>query len=251
MSTEVLDRLQDMGMPVLSRRMWGSTHESLYASRVKTHPAQKPARYGFSHISVTKDTGVFPADMRTLERIGYERFGSGISYTWVIDNETGMIGEGHDVRAKGTHTVNKKNVSGYPYDLNRYGHAVCLLGMPGEAATEKFQLSFAAILRAEMDTGWMMDSAPLYPHSMFAFKACPTDPITRVLPMIRTTAIQMGDLYDMDFSDPIPNAPRDPDGSVLKVGEALLRGNHAYWQVLENGPANNLHDRVERLENAS
>jgi len=228
--SEVVERLQDMGFPVMNRRMWGSVRESLYTRRLQTHPAQKPARYGFGHITVTKDTGNFPADMRTLERIGFERFGTGISYTWVIDNDTGMIGEGHPLGAKGSHTVNKKNVPGFPYDLNRYGHGIALLGMPGIRPSMKFQLSFAAILRATWDEGWMTNDSPLYPHFKFAYKDCPTVPVAQTLPVIRATAIDMGVVGEMEFTDLVPGAPLDPDGTPLKVGEALLRGNHAYWQ---------------------
>lgn len=242
----VVSRLAAMGFDVVTRKEWGTVHESLYQSRRRNKPVKLPVRYSFAHISVTKNTSSFAADMRTLERIGYERFGSGISYNWAIDPDTGQIGEGQPVDAKGTHTVNDKGISGFPENLNLYGHAICCIGMPGLKVSERFKLSFAALLQASYSEGVMVTGAPLYPHSMFANKDCPTDAVRRVLPEIRSTAIQMGEIMGLEWWSEVPNAPEDPDGSKLKLGEAVLRGNHAYWHGPVDG--SEMAERVRKLE---
>jgi hypothetical protein len=165
--------------------------------------------------------------MLELERIGYERFQSGISYNWAIDMQTGMIGEGMPLLARGTHTVNDKNVAGFPNQLNEYGHAIVAIGMPGNHVSNKFVLSFAAIMAAEQELAYMETNAPIYPHSKFANKDCPTEAVRSKIPLIRATVGQVGKVYDMKFTDPVGDY-KDPDGSDLTVGEALVRGNVAY-----------------------
>lgn len=245
---KVIARLRELGFDVITRQEWGSVYGVEYASRRQHKSVDLPVRYAFQHITVTRNTSNFAADMRTLERIGYERFQSGISYNWAVDPDTGMIGEGMPLDAKGTHTVNVKNVSGYPENLNYYGHAIACIGMPGLQPSEKFELACVAILRASWDTDVMRDECEYLPHSMFAFKDCPTQPIRNRMAAIRQTAIDSGAIMPLEFWTPVPNAPRDPDGSVLKVGEALLRGNHAYFQGPIEGSVTD--QRLDALEKA-
>lgn len=225
----VIARLRELGFDVVTRKEWGTVHESLYQSRRKTKTVDLPVRYAFQHITVTRNTSNFAADMRTLERIGYERFQSGISYNWAVDPDTGVIGEGQPLDAKGTHTVNDKGVAGYPENLNYYGHAIACIGMPGLQPSQKFELACVAILRASWDEDVMRDECEYLPHSKFANKDCPTQPIRNRMAAIRQTAIDTGAIMPLEFWMEVPNAPRDPDGTPLKVGEALLRGNHAYF----------------------
>jgi len=188
----VIGFLRDLKREVLTRADWETKHESLYQQRRIDKPTQLPALYAFSHISVTVDNGRtrddFISDMLELERIGYERFGSGISYNWAVDMQTGMIGQGQPLDAKGTHTVNDKGVAGFPYNLNLYGHAIVGIGMPGDGVSLEFIRSVAAILRAEQDAGVMNRDINIHPHSMFANKDCPTEAIRIRLPYIRDLA---------------------------------------------------------------
>lgn len=203
----VITRLQELGFPVVTRAEWGTRHAELYAERLETHPFPGKAKCLFGHITVTFDTGMltgdFYKDMRTVERIGYERFGSGFSYNWAIDFRSGLIGEGQPLGATGTHTVNVKNVPGFPHNLNKYGHAVAMLGMPGDIPSEDFHRAFAAIMRAEADEGWLSEYIA-YPHSKFAYKKCPTAPVANKLPLLPAMAKSMeyheGD-PDMDATE--------------------------------------------------
>lgn len=201
-----VEKLRSWGFNVKDHLQWGSSKEALYQQRRTTHPVKLPVPYAFSHISVTVDdgtlTGDFYHDMQELERIGFQRFQSGISYNWAIDMATGMIGEGQYLDAKGTHTVNDKNVPGFPNNLNYYGHAIVAIGMPGDLPSEDFIASFAGILAAEQATGQMAGNAPIYPHSYFAAKDCPTEAVRSRLPEIRrlvpSIGITTGDLTMAD-----------------------------------------------------
>lgn len=184
----VVSILEEWGRTVLTRKEWGAKYESIYQGRRESRPVELPVDYLYSHISVTIDdgtlTGDFISDMRELERIGYERFKSGISYNWAIDAVTGMIGEGMPLDARGTHTVNDKGIAGFPSQLNEHGHAVVLIGMPGVKPSAQFIRSFAAIRAAEIEAGVLKRGAPIYPHSKFAAKDCPTEAVRTILPAV-------------------------------------------------------------------
>lgn len=192
----IVSTLKEWGYPVRTRKDWGTVYEDLYQKRRTARPtANFPLSYQYFHITVTFDdgelTGDFDRDMRELERIGYLRFGTGISYTFVVDAETGMIGEGHPVDAAGAHTINDKNVAGFPINLNKHGIAIAMLGMPGVQPTHYYRESCAAILRASWDEGVTKNEAPSYPHSFFAFKECPTTAVRVILPTIQQMAKEM------------------------------------------------------------
>lgn len=174
----VVSRLELMGRDVKTRAEWGAKYGNIYLERIREMPVKLPVPFLFQHISVTFDTGVFVGDfykdMQTLERIGYERFGSGISYNWAVDAKTGMIGEGMPLNAKGTHTVNDKGIPNYPYNLNYFGHAIVVIGMPGVVPSAECVKSMGAIIRAEWDEGVALRNCPYDPHFKFSAKDCPT-----------------------------------------------------------------------------
>lgn len=239
----VVTRLESMGRRVRTRSEWGTRYESLYQSRREDKPFTLPADYLFAHISVTRDDGPstpeFDADMRELERIGYERFRSGISYNWAIDAITGEIGEGQPLDAKGTHTVNDKNVPGFPTNLNLYGHAVVMIGMPGVKPTVEFVKSFAAIRTAEIAEGVLVENAAIYPHSKFAAKECPTAAVIELLPNI--TALSNAPISTTPEKDWLDMATQ------AEVQAAFLGALRAYGSALfkdESGTADSIWDEV-------
>lgn len=247
---QIIARLAKLGYMVITRTDWGSKYESLYQQRRVSKRVDLPVRYLFQHISVTRNNDMV-SDMQELERIGYERFQSGISYNWAVDPITGEIGEGMPVDAKGTHTVNDKGVPGFPLNLNYYGNAIVAIGMPGVVPTAKFALSCAAIMRATWDLGIAETNCGYYPHSMFANKDCPTDPVRAIMPNIRNSAINLGRITMAApdwWADPLPSGQTDKDGTPVTFGEAIQRGLYAYGQVTEIGPEGNLLDRVKALE---
>lgn len=180
------------GIEVRTRREWGTQHASVYFKRLVTHPAKVPADTVVGHITVTFDdgkfTGDFDSDMREVERIGWSRFLSGVSYNFCVDKLTGMVGIGQNLRAKGTHTVNDKNLKGFSHDQNFWARAIAWIGVPGNQLSDKALHSFACIIACGMDTGHITIDPDFLPHSAFAFKDCPTDELRREMPAILSKA---------------------------------------------------------------
>lgn len=188
----VVLNLRDQGFQVYTRRQWGAEYGSVYAERRKTKPALIPADTVVQHITVTIDTGPlsgdFKTDMRRLEQIGYERFKTGISYNWVVDMQTGEIGQGMPLDAKGAHTVNNKDVPNYSYDQNYAARAIAVLGMPKDYPSLYAQSSIVGILVAMMEEGAITTGFDYVPHSIFTAKDCPCDPTRDRMGDIRRTA---------------------------------------------------------------
>ncbi len=95
-------------MQIITREQWGAVHEDGYGT------STLPAGEVWLHHSVTIAPDlVAPFDdehaaMRTLERIGEQRFGRGISYTFAV-MPTGRVYEGHSVEREGAHTAGRND----------------------------------------------------------------------------------------------------------------------------------------------
>jgi hypothetical protein len=189
LQARVVRNLRKRGVTVLTRRQWGSRYASVYRYRLAFKRVKaKKADTLVQHITVTFDSGKligdFKEDMRTIERIGYERFKSGFSYNFGVDMANGTIGVGMPLLAKGTHTINDKGVPGYSYDQNLVARAVAVVGMPGTPLSDKAQESITQLIAALMDEGAITLDPDYKPHSFFAYKDCPCEPTRRVMPQM-------------------------------------------------------------------
>lgn len=175
-------------VPVLSHKQWEAEYEGVYLTRRETRPAHQPADTVVQHITVTLDhgplVGDFIEDMKTIERIGYERFKTGISYNWVVDMTTGQIGQGAYLDAQGAHTLNDKGVHGYSYNQNEWARAIAVMGMPETKLSKLAKESIADILVAMWRVGAITHRPDYVPHSMFAAKDCPCDATREAMPEI-------------------------------------------------------------------
>jgi hypothetical protein len=180
------------GLDVRTRSQWGTQHRAVYFTRLITRPAKVPADTVVGHITVTFDdgkfTGDFDSDMREVERIGWSRFGSGVSYNICVDKLTGMVGIGQNLRAKGTHTINEKHFRDWGFDQNFWARAIAWIGMPGNDLSDKALESFAKVIACMMDTGHVTADPDFLPHSVFTWKDCPTDALRREMPGILSRA---------------------------------------------------------------
>lgn len=174
--------------PVLSHKQWRSQHRDLYLARRETRPAHQPADTVVQHITVTLDHGPlrgdFIEDMQTLERIGWERFKTGISYNWVVDMGTGMIGQGQYLDAAGSHTVNDKGVPGFTFNQNRMARGIAVMGMPNTKLSKAAVESITDIMVAMWRVGAITYRPDYLPHSHFAYKDCPCDATRDKMPEI-------------------------------------------------------------------
>jgi hypothetical protein len=167
---DVRAALRAQGLQFTTREQWGATHN--YAAR----PAVTiPTRYLFWHIAVIADpndlVGTERERMRALERIGNQRFKSGISYGWAVF-DTGRQYEGARLDRKGTHTVNDKELAGYPSNLNYYGISCVLPQVEADEVTDA-QLDGTARFGAATRRARLTTATEWYPHQKFANKACP------------------------------------------------------------------------------
>lgn len=174
--------------PVLSHKQWGAEHEGVYLTRREIRPALQPADTVVQHITVTLDHGPlkgdFIEDMKTIERIGYERFKTGISYNWVVDMTTGWIGQGAYLDAQGAHTLNDKGIHGYSFNQNKMARAIAVLGMPTTKLSKQAEESITDILVAMWRVGAITYRPDYVPHSLFAAKDCPCDATRDRMPAI-------------------------------------------------------------------
>lgn len=189
----VVRTARNRGLKVYTQKQWGSAHPNSYRLRLVTRPTTRRIKDTlWQHISVTRDDGeskiAFFMDMRELEKIGDDRFQSGVSYNVAIDMLTGEIGIGQYFNAKGTHTLNHKGVPGYSFDQNKVSLAFVFIGMPGQKPSKR------AIKAAGIMFGVLIDCKKLTldpdynPHRMVAAKDCPTDAVVDVMPEIKNIA---------------------------------------------------------------
>jgi len=180
-TTRVVRRARRKGVKVLSRRQWGSRAAKTYLRR---RLLTRGGKYGkfvrradtvVQHITVTKPSGDFRADCRTVERIGLDRFGSGVSYNFLVDMRTGAVAVGQPLDAKGTHTVNDKGVRGYSKDQNLAARAIAVVGMPNTPLSTAAERSIGLLLKAMVEAKAITPTFDYLPHSKFASKDCPCD----------------------------------------------------------------------------
>jgi len=195
LQSRVQRNAKNRGVRIVNRKGWGSQHRSLYWRRLITHPVSRvEADTLWQHITVTRDDGTLPgefsADMREVERIGFERFGSGFSYNFGVDMKTGWVGVGMPLKAKGTHTVNNKpsEQPNFSRDQNAVARAVAFIGMPGDKPSEKAIIAVSQLFAAMMEERALTAQPDYVPHRLVAAKSCPTDAVVAVMPRIHQLA---------------------------------------------------------------
>jgi len=192
--------LRARGVVVLEHDDWGARHADEYRQRLTTRPHAllpgKPVDTIWHHITVTFDhgplSGDFKTDLRTVEGIGFQRFGSGISYNILVDANSPFprVALGQFLEAKGTHTVNDKDVPGFSHDQNAVALGIAWIGMPGDTLNAA---AVEAIIQAEaalIEVGACTTTYDCVPHSLVAAKDCPTDELRDRLPQIRKDALE-------------------------------------------------------------
>ena len=213
----VVRRARLRGLTVLTHGQWGSKQMRTYAERRKlTREGHWPgfrrlADTVVQHITVTLDhgplTGDFKTDVQTVERIGMERFGSGISYNFLVDMATGMVAVGQPLDSKGTHTVNDKGVPGYSHDQNLAARAIAVLGMPGDELSRAAKRAISHLLAAMVEEGAITTGFDYVPHSLFAYKDCPCDSTRSQMSAIRA-AVDRRVANPKNWDGHTPSGPR-------------------------------------------
>jgi hypothetical protein len=135
-------------MHIVSRSEWGARHDNGFGS------APLPAKGVYLHHSVTAAPDLVPpfddedAAMRTLERIGEQRFSGGVSYTFAV-MPSGRVYEGHGVGRRGAHTKG----------LNSTHRAIVLVGDYEKFGVTSQQVQAVAdLLRHGKAQGWWREA---------------------------------------------------------------------------------------------
>lgn len=150
----------------------------------------------WQHITVTFDTGPlvgdFNADMRTVERIGFERFGAGFSYNLAVDMDSGMVGIGQPFDAKGTHTIMEVPREGFSFDQNFVSLGAAFLGMPGKVPSANAVLAMGLVIQSLIEIDALRPGFDYKPHRWAnPGKTCPTDPVVAAMPRIHRIGKQV------------------------------------------------------------
>lgn len=150
-------------MEIIPRSAWGARYDDGFA------PAPLPAQECWLHHSVTAAPDPVPpfdedfAAVRTLEQIGEDRFGGGISYTWLI-TPSGLVFQGHSVNRQGAHTAGR----------NDRARAICFIGNYEISVPTAMQIRSAAwLLQQAQGLGWLRQARLSGGHRDVSSTACP------------------------------------------------------------------------------
>lgn len=177
-------------MRIISRSEWGARYGDGFAA------APLPASEVWLHHSVTVAPDVAPpfddeyAAMRTLELIGQQRFGGGISYTWAA-MPSGRIYQGHSVGRRGAHTRGRNSIA----------RAVVLVGnYENQLTTEAQRRAVAELLRHAKAQGWIRQARLNGGHrdAPGASTACPGRHGMAAIPEINRAASEGDDMPSVD-----------------------------------------------------
>jgi hypothetical protein len=143
--------------------------------------------------------------MRDFEQIGQNRFGGGISYTWVV-MPSGRVFEGHSPDRQGSHT----------YQRNNRSRAICLAGnYDVNALPGNMERSVAVLLRE-------LDATIDGPHSQVYPTACPGRYATpRIGPMNQLALSGAPITEDDDFMTDVREQIITVDGISYSLAQVL------------------------------
>lgn len=165
-------------MRIIPRAEWGARHPNGFGQR------RLPAREAWLHHSVTIAPDLLApfdddyAAIRTLEQIGQDRFGGGISYTRLI-TPAGLVFEGHSVDRVGSHTA----------DHNSIACGYCLVGDYSATRPTDVQLrALAWVLQHDHGHGWIDQPRLDGGHRDLKATSCPGDRAYTAIPAINRLA---------------------------------------------------------------
>lgn len=185
-------------MRIIARREWGAKHDDGFG------PASLPAKEVWLHHSVTFAPNLDPpfddddAAVRTLENIGQQRFGRGISYSFAV-TPSGRVYEGHSIGRQGAHTKGRNSIA----------RAICLVGNYDERKPTAQQLEAVAQLLVHGKAHGWWNAAKLtggHRDAPGSSTACPGRHAHAAIPGINARAAQLEEDDDMPSADEIAAA---------------------------------------------
>lgn len=196
-------------MRIVLRHEWGASSRSLPATAMRL-----PASQVFIHHSVTGVTGDPYLDMRTIEKIGLERFNQ-FSYSYVVHPKDGTVMEGCGLK-RGAHTARWNSTS----------FGICWVGNYDERNPTVQQLDATRWLISDLTKrGHLLPGADILGHLDVFATACPGQKLYDVLDVIR---------HPWEGTT-VPDDPNVHQAQAPIVAfEATPTGN-GYWIVTADG----------------
>lgn len=133
-------------MEIITRRQWGARHSAGFRA------APTPARSLWLHHTVTRrpnddDPAAERAAVREIEQVGQDRFGGGVSYTFLV-MPSGRVYEGTGYDREGAHTRG----------FNTHGRAIALVGnYDRDIVPSAMSDAVAALVAHGADQQWWPD----------------------------------------------------------------------------------------------
>ena len=149
---------------IYSRTSWGAKYRDGVGTRVVGRLEKYLHHTVTTHLPETATVEQERAEMRKIEQIGQDRFGAGISYTFIIF-PSGRIYQGASVNRISYHSGSGRNTRGV---------GVCLAGnYDTHPLGKKAKDAIVALLRHGVAKGWWGDPALTEAHRDFKGTACP------------------------------------------------------------------------------
>lgn len=217
---------------IIGRREWGARYDNGFGD------APTPASELWLHHTVTLAPDlVAPWDdddeaVRALERIGEQRFGGGISYTFPI-TPSGRIYEGHSVDRRGAHTKNH----------NTAGRAIALIGDYSSNPPTRMQVVAAGLLvRHGREQGWWKVDRLSGGHrdsQRPGYTSCPGDAGHAAIAEVN--AVALGGAVPPPYQPPVVLTPTDllplwpfPRDHWLGTPHRDPRNHSGYFSAADN-----------------
>lgn len=220
------------GFRIIPRSEWGARYQN--GAYVNGRPVilRLPYSETWFHHDVGRQLApgaTFEQDaaaVRATEQVGQDRFGQGISYTWLIA-PSGRIFEGHSVDRRGAHTGGRNDIA----------RAICWIGNYEQQQLTDAQIRAAAwLLQHNHAAGWCSRRTANGGHRDLAQTACPGANAYRAIPRINQLAdgppIQEDDMSAEDSERIRQLVDVFDDYYVLSSGKAIGAGIYETEQLV-------------------
>ena len=192
---------------IVGRSVWGASPASLPQTRMRL-----PASEVYIHHSATRATDSPYADMKTIERIGLERFGQ-FSYSYAV-HPGGAVLEGCGLQ-RGAHTSRRNSTA---FGIALVGNYDTTAPTPGQIESIRW------LIHHLEEEGWLVPGANILGHRDVSVTACPGAQMYALLPVLR-----------LPWEDPMPDDPNRPNVNAPIVGIAATPTGRGYWLVSADG----------------
>ncbi len=164
---------------IIPRKEWGAKHKDGFYNRRVGRLDKYLHHTVTTHLPVSALEESECAHMRNLESIGQNRFGGGISYTFIIF-PSGRVYEGHSIGRVGAHTAGHNSTA--------VGIALAGNYETGEVSEAQFD-ALVWLLREGVKQGWWTESRLDGGHRDVKATACPGKYAYAQIPAINAAAL--------------------------------------------------------------